>query len=76
MHVCVEKCPLTTRHMANAAVAAGEQECRALLKELWRDVHPEADADHGQHVSEHSVQVRTVRNQAAHGTGRDRQTDK
>ena len=41
-HVCVEKCPLTTRNMAKAAVAAIEQECRTLLKELWRDPDPEA----------------------------------
>ena len=26
-HVCAEKCPLTTRHTAEAAVAAEEQEC-------------------------------------------------
>ena len=27
-HVCVEKCPLTMRHMANAAVAAVEEQER------------------------------------------------
>ena len=32
-HVCVEKCPLITRHMADATVAAAEeQEHRSLLK--------------------------------------------
>ena len=45
-HVCAEMCPLTTRHVANAEVAAGEQECRALLKELWRDAHPKAETEH------------------------------
>ena len=39
-HVSVDKCPL----------AADEQECRALLKELWRDVHPEAEEEHAGHA--------------------------
>ena len=40
--VCVEKRPLFMRHMTNAAVAAvEEQECRALLKVLWRERAPE-----------------------------------
>ena len=44
------RCPLTTRHTANAAVAAGEQECRALLKELRRERAPEAKAEYAKHA--------------------------
>ena len=40
MYVCVEKCPLTMRHMAEAAGAAAE---------LWRDVRPEAEAKRAKH---------------------------
>ena len=111
-HVCVEKCPLTTRHAASAAVAAAseEQECRALLEKLRWESTPEAEAEHtrstlvstlrlitragqrraqrlvspanhAQHVGEHAVHKRTVRQQRAHGepwecrARRDRQTD-
>ena len=37
------------RHMADAAVAAEEEECRALLEELWRECTPEAKAEHAKH---------------------------
>ena len=41
---------MTTRHMANAATAAGEHERRGLLKELWRERAPEAKAEHAKHA--------------------------
>ena len=59
MHVCVEKCPLTTRHGAKqrgalrrekrqAAMAAAESRCAAAelcSKELRREDAPEVEAE-------------------------------
>ena len=47
MYVCAEKCPLTMRHMANAAVTAAEEhDCRPLLEKLRSESTREAEAEH------------------------------